>query len=103
MPCCCAADAQSTEEGLFSRSKAFLAVTVSGITEGKVPTELPSGCSTIQRPPTEREEVLHCVSEGMFGCWRFVCLAATSVPSTGGNVCLGVALVGQKQVPVTSP
>lgn len=40
----------------------------------------PSGRGTIQRPPTEREEVAHCLLLWVFGWWRSVCLAVTSVP-----------------------
>lgn len=98
---------EPTEEGFFSHSKALFAVTLSGITEGNVPTELPSGRSTIQRPPTEREEEVHCVSE-----WRSVCLSGIDRRSrrcsrteresrgrfseavfTGENVCYRVLLL----------
>lgn len=58
----CWLSVQSPQRRDFSLTqRSFFAVTLSGITEGKVPTELPSGCSTIQRPPTEWEEVLYCV------------------------------------------
>lgn len=57
-PCCWL---QSPQRGDFSLTQRPFAVTLVGITEGKVPTELPSGRSTIQRPPTEWEEAVYCV------------------------------------------
>ncbi len=58
---CLCLSVQSPQRRDFSLTQRPFAVTLFGITEGKVPTELPSGCSTIQRPPTEWEEAVYCV------------------------------------------
>lgn len=61
--CSHAADSQvqSPQRRDFSLTQRPFAVTLSGITEEEFPTELPSDRSTIQRPPTEWEEVAYCV------------------------------------------
>lgn len=71
---------QSPQRKDFLSQRPF-AVTLSGITGGKFPIELPLGRSVIQRPPTEWEEVEYCVCLSVFGWWRFVCLAVISVLS----------------------
>lgn len=76
-PCCWRSTLH--REGIFLLLKDLLLSHSSGLSRKKVPTELPSGHSTTQRPPTEGEEVLHCV----FLFWDFgwsVCLAVASVP-----------------------